>query len=42
MIETKLTGASVLASIKCKLKLKEVYNRIEFPPLTLSEKPLAE
>lgn len=42
VIETKLTGTILIASIKCKLKLKDVYDRIEFPPLTLSEKPLAE
>lgn len=42
MIETKLTGTLVIASIKCKLKLKDVYDRIEFPPISLVEKPLAE
>ena len=37
VIETKLSGTSVIASIKCKLKLKDIYDRFEFPPLTLSE-----
>ncbi len=41
VIETKLNGVITLASIKCKLKLKDVYDRIEFPPLTLVEQPLA-
>lgn len=33
LIETKLSGAITLASIKCKLKLKDVYDRLEFTPL---------
>lgn len=40
VIETKLTGVITLASIKCKLKLKDVYDRIEFPPLELVENPV--
>ena len=35
LIESKLSGAITLASIKGKLKLKDVYDRIEFPPLEL-------
>ena len=33
--ETKLDRSIVIASIKCKLKLAHVYDRIEFPPLEL-------
>ncbi len=42
VIETRLNGSLVIASINCKLKLKDLYDSIEFPPLTLVEKPLAE
>jgi Uma2 family endonuclease len=42
LIETKLSGSLVIASIKCKLKLADVYDRIEFPPVSTVGKPLAE
>jgi Uma2 family endonuclease len=42
VIETKLSGSIVITSIKCKLKLADVYDRIEFPPASLVGKPLAE
>lgn len=42
VIETKLTGSIVIASIKCKLKLADVYDRIEFPPISLVRNPLAK
>jgi Uma2 family endonuclease len=42
VIETKLNSSIVIASIKCKLKLADVYDRIEFPPVSLVKKPLAE
>ena len=35
VIETKLNRSVVIPSIKCKLKLAYVYDRIEFPPLEL-------
>ena len=35
VIETKLERAIAITSIKCKLKLAYVYDRIEFPPLEL-------
>jgi hypothetical protein len=35
IIETKLNRSITVASIKCKLKLAKVYDRIEFPPLAL-------
>lgn len=40
VIETKLTGSLVIASIKCKLKLANVYDRIEFPSLNAVQNPL--
>jgi Uma2 family endonuclease len=42
VIETRLNRNVVIASIKCKLKLADVYDRIEFPPLSIAGKPLAE
>ncbi len=42
VIETKLTGSVHLASIKCKLKLADVYDRIEFPPIQLVVNPLED
>jgi Uma2 family endonuclease len=42
VIETKLSSSIVIASIKCKLKLADVYDRIEFPPVLPVKKPLAE
>ncbi|MFN7947761.1 MAG: Uma2 family endonuclease [Blastocatellia bacterium] len=41
VIETKLTGSLVIASIKCKLKLANVYDRIEFPSLNAITNPLS-
>ncbi|NOT60045.1 MAG: Uma2 family endonuclease [Acidobacteria bacterium] len=35
VIETKLNRSIAIASTKCKLKLANVYDRIEFPPLEL-------
>jgi Uma2 family endonuclease len=40
VIETKLKGSLVIASIKCKLKLANVYDRIEFPLLDAAQNPL--
>lgn len=40
VIETKLTGSIVIASIKCRLRLANVYDRIEFPPLNAIANPL--
>lgn len=42
VIETKLTGSIVIASIKCKLKLANVYDRIEFPSLNAIANPLSQ
>ena len=42
VIETKLTASIVIASIKCKLKLANVYDRIEFPSLDLLPNPLTD
>lgn len=39
VIEAKLTGSIIIASINCKLRLKDVYDRIEFPPISLVEEP---
>jgi Uma2 family endonuclease len=41
VIETKLTGSIVIASIKGKLKLANVYDRIEFPSLNAIANPLS-
>ncbi|HZS07166.1 MAG TPA: Uma2 family endonuclease [Blastocatellia bacterium] len=40
VIETKLSGSILIASIRCRPKLANVYDRIEFPPLDLIPTPL--
>lgn len=41
-VETKLTATIVIAAIKCRLRLANVYDRIEFPPRDVVVHPLTE
>jgi Uma2 family endonuclease len=41
-VETKLSANVVIASIKCRLKLANIYDRIKFPELNAVVHPLTE